>query len=132
MALPPPTARPLVNRRVPPLDRLLRLDMLQLRPRLMQEHIRIRLGHEPPLIRLLHVPLIALFFRKRHRIVSCLELKLRALHEVAGRLPAHERVLPAVAFAQYIPVHAPGVGAPGARLGGGLDGFVDSAYLDQF
>jgi hypothetical protein len=29
------------------------------------------------------------------------------LHEVGRRLPAHERVLPSVAFREWVPVHEP-------------------------
>jgi hypothetical protein len=106
---------------------LLRFDMLQHRPRLMQEVIRIRLRHDPPLLRFRHIPLIPLLFRERNRIFLAVEFDVGALHEVGGRLPAHQRVLPAVAFGEDVPVHAPGVGAPCSGLGGWFYWLVDSA-----
>ena len=103
----------------------LRLDMLQ-SLRLMHEVIRVRFDHKLPLIRLLHVVLVPLLLRKRDRFVFRPESNLVPLHEVRGRLPAHQGVLPSVAFGENVPVDAPGVRAPGAGLRGGAGGAVDS------
>ena len=92
----------------------------------MHEVIRVRLRHEPPLIRLLHVVLVPLFLRERDRVFFRRELHFVALHEVRGGLPAHQGILPAVALGENVPVDAPGVRAPGAGLGGGAGGLVDS------
>ena len=87
---------------------------------------RIRLGHPLPLIRLLHKILVPLLIRKLNRVFFGVEVKVGALHEVARGLPAHERVLPAVAFGEDVPVHAPLVTVPVAGLLGGLRGAVDA------
>jgi hypothetical protein len=51
---------------------------------------------------------------------------MRALHEVGGGLPAHQRVLPAVTLPEHVPVHAPFRAVPGAGLGGSFGGLVDA------
>lgn len=92
----------------------------------MGELLRIRLGDDSPLIRLLDKVLVALLIRKSNRVVLALEAQVGALHEVCGGLPAHERILPAVALFEDVPVHAPSVRVPVAGLCGGLCGFVDA------
>jgi len=94
--------------------------------RLVHKLRRIRLGHKLPLVRLLHKVLVPLLIREVDRVVLGDEIEVGALHEVGARLPAHERVLPAVAFVQDVPVHAPVVAVPAAGLGGGFGGLVDA------
>jgi hypothetical protein len=38
------------------------------------------------------------------------------LHEITGRLPTHQRVLPTVTFLQNVPVHSPVMAVPGTGL----------------
>lgn len=84
------------------------------------------LWDDPPLIGLLNKVLVALLIGKADRVLSRLEIEMRALHGVRRRLPAHQRVLPPVAFAEHIPVHAPMVSVPVAGLRCGFRGLVDS------
>ena len=93
----------------------------------MQEVIRIRLGHDAPLVRFLHKVLVPLLVRKVDGRLFAREVEMRALHEVGRGLPAHQRVLPSVALGEDIPVQAPVVAVPVAGLGRGLGGAVDSA-----
>ena len=99
------------------------------RLRTVQKVVRIRLGNDPPLVRLLHKVLVALLVRKVDGGLLALEVEMRALHEVGGGLPAHQGVLPSVAFGENVPVHAPVVAVPVAGLGGGFGGTVDSNGL---
>lgn len=91
----------------------------------MHEVVGVRLGDDPPLIRLLHEILVPLLLRKLNGVLFRLEIKMGALEVIRRRLPAHERVLPPVALLQYIPVHAPLVPVPVAGLCGCLCGSVD-------
>lgn len=104
---------------------LLGLDMLQW-PGLMHKVIRIRLRHHLPLLWLLHVVLIPLLLSEHDCFVLGSEFQVGALHEVARGLPAHQRVLPSVAFGQRVPVQPPVFLHPGAGLGGWFGGSVDS------
>lgn len=104
---------------------LLRPDVLQLLGR-VQEVVGIRLGHNLALLRLLHKVLVALLLSERNRILLALEVDVRALHEIARRLPAHQRVLPPVALFQHVPVHPPFAAVPVARLRSRLCGLVNS------
>ena len=94
-----------------------------------QKVIRISLRHNFPHIRLLHKILISLFLRKSDSILFALEVDVCALHEIGGRLPAHQRILPSVALREDVPVHAPVVAVPVAGLGRGFGFFVDSGRL---
>lgn len=118
-----------LNPQTPPLPSfrfpsLLRPNMPQ-RLRAMHKIIRISLRHHLPLIRLLHKVLIPLFLRKHDRSLSTLEIQMRALHHIARRLPAHQRVFPSVAFAQDVPVKTPVVAVPVSGLGCGFGGAID-------
>ena len=93
------------------LRNLLRPNLLK--PLRMMHKLRsIRLRNKPPLIRLLHKILIPLLIGKIDRVVLGFEIQVRALHEIRAGLPAHERVLPPMAFVQDVPVHAPVVAGP--------------------
>ena len=109
----------------PAVSPLLRPDLLQLL-RAVNELIRISLGYDLPHIGLLHKVLVALLVGKVDGVVFAVEVQVCALHEVGRRLPAHERVLPSMAFAQRIPVHAPLVRCPVAGLCGCLRWLVDA------
>lgn len=104
---------------------LLRPHLLQFL-RVVHKLLRIRLGDDPPLIRLLHKVLVALLVRESDSVFLALEVEVGALHEVCAGLPPHERVLPAVALFENIPVHAPVVRVPVAGLCGRLRGLVDA------
>lgn len=108
-----------------PILHLLRPNVLELSRR-VQEVVRISLGRELPLIRLLHEVLVPLLLSKQDCVLLALEAQMRALHEVARRLPSHQGVLPSVALGQDVPVHPPLLGLPVAGLGGGLGWLVDA------
>lgn len=76
---------------------LLRPDLLQFL-RAVHKLIRIRLRNDPPLVRLLHKELVSLLLRKRNRRIFRVKVQMCALHEIRRTLPAHQRVLPSVAF----------------------------------
>lgn len=79
-------------------------DNLQLL-RNMHKVIRIILGHEFSLVGFLDIVLIALFVGEIDSVLLAVELDTLALHEIGAGLPAHERVLPAVAFGEGVPIH---------------------------
>ena len=93
--------------------------------RFVSEEVGVRLGHKLPLVRLLH-EILALLVGKVDGVLLGLELYPVAVHEVGRRLPAHQRVLPAVALGEHVPVHQPSTGGPVAGLCGRLGGFVDA------
>lgn len=66
--------------------------------RLPDKLIGIRFRHELSLIGFLHEELVSLLIRKPDRIVFRLEVKVRALHEVCARLPAHQWILPSMSL----------------------------------
>lgn len=78
--------------------------------------IRIRFGRNLALIRFLDKVLVALLLGEINGILATLEAEMGALHEIRTALPAHQRILPAVALGQDIPVHAPVVRMPCAGL----------------
>jgi hypothetical protein len=94
----------------------------------VSEEVGIRLGHELPLVRLLHKVLVTLFVGEVDGVLFGLELYPVAVHEVGRRLPAHKRVLPSVALGEHVPVHQPVVGGPVAGLCGRLGGLVDAMH----
>jgi len=94
-------------------------NLLQLL-RVVDELRRVCLGDELPLIRFLHKVFIALLVGEVDCILLVAEVEVGALHKVSRGLPAHEWVLPAVTFAQDIPVHAPLVSVPVTGLSGSL------------
>lgn len=100
------------------------LDLL----RFVNEVVRISLRNESALIWLLNKILIALLLRKHDGILLGLEVQMSALHIISRRLPTHQRVFPAVALLQHIPIHPPVVLVPGTGLRGGLRGAVDSEW----
>lgn len=106
---------------------LLRPHLLQL-ARAVHELGSVGLGHTLALVGLLHEVLVALLVRKVDRVLLGVEVEASALHGVGGRLPAHERVLPSVALGEDVPVDAPLVSVPVARLSGGLCGAVDAGF----
>lgn len=91
----------------------------------VDEVVGVSLGDEPALIRLLNEILVSLLLRKHDRILLRLEVQVGTLHAISRRLPAHQRVFPAVSSAKDIPVHSPVVSVPGTRLRRGLGGTVD-------
>lgn len=93
----------------------------------VKEVVRVGLGHEAALVRLLDKILIALLLGKSDGILLGLELDVGALHTIGRRLPAHEGVLPAVAPLQDVPVHTPVVLVPSTGLCRGLRRAVDTA-----
>lgn len=101
------------------------LDVLEL-PVLVKEVVGISLGDEAALIRLLNEVFVSLLLGKSNGILLRVELDVGALHAIGGRLPSHQRVLPAVTPLQDIPVHAPVVRVPGTGLRSGLRGAVDA------
>jgi hypothetical protein len=52
-----------------------------------------------------------------------------ALHEIGRGLPAHQRILPSMAFGEDVPVHAPVVAVPVAGLSCCLCRSVDAASV---
>jgi hypothetical protein len=52
-----------------------------------------------------------------------------ALHEIARRLPADQRVLPSVSLGENVPVHSPAATAPVTRLRSGLGLLVDTIVV---
>lgn len=88
---------------------------------------RVCLWHDPPLIGFLHEELVPLLLGKADGVVLALEVEMRALHHVGRRLPPHKRILPAVALTEDVPVHAPVVAVPVARLSGRFGGLKDTA-----
>ena len=90
---------------------LLGQDVLQLLG-VVQEVVGVCLGRDPPRLGLLDEVFVALLLGEGHSILLALEEYARALHGVARRLPAHERVLPPVTLGEDIPVHAPLVALP--------------------
>lgn len=104
------------------------LDVLEL-PVLVKEVVGVGLGDEAALIRLLDEVLVSLLLGKGNGILLGLELDVGALHAVGGRLPSHQRVLPAVTPLQNIPVHTPVVRVPSTGLRSGLRGAVDAIRI---
>lgn len=104
--------------------RLFRPYNLQLL-RAVHKIVCVCFGHKLPRVRLLHKILIPLLLRKPDRIFFVLEAYMRALHEICRRLPAHQGILPPVAFAEDIPVHSPMVPMPVSGLCSGFGGPVD-------
>ena len=96
-----------------------------------QEIIRIRLRRNLPRIRFLHKVLISLLLREADRILLALEVHVCALHEIGRGLPAHERILPSVAFGENVPVHTPLVTVPVTRLSRGFGGAVDAVFVSD-
>ena len=94
----------------------------------MNKLIRVSLGSELALVRLLDEIFIALFVGEPDGILFGLEAQMSALHEVATALPAHQRVFPPVAFRQDIPVHPPMVRFPVSGLTRGFGRFVNTSY----
>ena len=106
---------------------LLGPDVLEL-PRRIQKVVGVGLGGEGAHVGLLHKVLVALLLGEGDGVLLGLEVHVRALHRVARGLPAHQRVLPPVALAQHVPVHAPARADLVAGLGGGFGGFVDAGW----
>lgn len=104
------------------------LDVLELSS-LVHEVVGISLGDDPAHIGLLDKVFVALLLGKGNGVLLRLELEVGALHAIGRRLPTHQRVLPTVTLLQDIPVHAPVVSVPVARLGSGLRGTVDAARI---
>lgn len=107
---------------------LLRPHLLQLL-RTVDELVGIRLWDDSPRIRLLHKILISLLVGEIDGVFLGLEVKVCALHEVGAGLPTHQRVLPAVALGERIPVHTPVAAVPVAGLCGGFGGLVDTGHV---
>lgn len=107
---------------------LLRADLLELASR-VEEVVGIGLGSEASRVGLLDEVLVALLLGKRNGILLGLEVHVGALHVVTRRLPAHQRVLPAVALGEDVPVHAPVVALPVTGLRSGFRLLVDAASL---
>ena len=106
---------------------LLRSDVLQL-SRTPKEVIRIRLWYNLPRVGLLHEILISLLLCESNGVLLALERDVCALHEIGRRLPSHQRVFPSVSLGEDIPIHAPVLTVPFARLRCCLGRFVDSMY----
>lgn len=92
----------------------------------VKEVVGVSLGHETALVWLLDKVFVSLLLGESNGIFLGLKFDVSALHSVGGRLPTHERVLPAVTPLQDIPIHAPVVLVPGAGLCCGLSGAVDA------
>lgn len=107
------------------MGRLFGVDDLELL-RLMKVVVRIGLGLELSLLGFLHKVFVSLLLGEPDGILLALEVQVGALHVIGGRLPAHQRVLPTVALGKNIPVHAPVVAVPCARLSSWLGRAVDS------
>ena len=93
----------------------------------MYELIRIRFRHDLPLVWLLHKPFVPLLLCEANGVLLRLEVHLGALHVVAGRLPAHKRVLPSMAFGEHIPINLPMMRVPVAGLSSGFGGLVNAS-----
>lgn len=106
---------------------LLSPDMLEFAGR-VQEVVGVGLGRELAGVGLLHKVLVPLLLGEGDGVLLALEVDVRALHEVARRLPPDQRVLPPVALAQHVPVHAPACADLRAGLGGRLGRFVDAVW----
>ena len=85
--------------------------MLQLL-RAVQKVIGVCLGHDLPVIVLLHKVLIALFLSKVDGVFLTFEIDMRALEIICGGLPSHQWILPPVASLKNVPVHPPVVPVP--------------------
>ena len=77
---------------------------------------------------LLDIVLIALLLGEGDGILLALEVQVGALHGIGRRLPAHQLVLPPVALALDVPVHAPDAALVVARLGCRLGGLEDAVF----
>lgn len=77
---------------------LLRPHLLDLL-RNVHELICVGLGHELPLVRLLHKVFVSLLTGEPNSILFALEVQVGTLHEIRAGLPTDQRVLPAVSFA---------------------------------
>lgn len=90
----------------------------------MCEIVCICFWHKLALVGLLDEILVPLLVSKVDGIFLGLELNAMAVHEVGRGLPAHERILPSVAFGKDIPVHEPVRRVPVAGLCSSLCGAV--------
>lgn len=69
---------------------------------------------------LLHKVTVALLLSESDSILLGLELDGSSLHEIAGRGPSHQWVLPSSTLWHNIPIHSPALSRPVAALCGGL------------
>lgn len=104
---------------------LFRADVLEL-VGCVHKVVGVGLGGKFALLGRLDKVLVPLLFGEGDGVLLGLEVEVGALHHVARRLPAHQRVFPAMALGQHVPVHAPVVRAPVPGLRGGLGGLEDS------
>ena len=104
---------------------LLGADMLELLGG-VEEVVGVGLRGEGTVVGLLDEVLVTLLLGEGDGVLLGLKLDLGTLHQVARRLPSHQRVLPPVALLQHVPVHPPVVSAPGTGLRCGLRRLVDS------
>lgn len=95
----------------------------------VEKVVGVGLGGELASVGLLDKVLVALLVGKVDGVLLGLEAEVGALHKVGGRLPSHQRVLPAVALGEDIPVHAPVVSSPGSGLCGGLGLLEYSVFI---
>lgn len=70
---------------------------------------------------------VSLFLGEVNCILLPLEVDVRTLHEVPGRLPTHQRILPAVTLRENIPIHTPALRSEISGLCCRLGLFVNSA-----
>lgn len=92
----------------------------------VKEVVGVDLGGKLSGVGLLDEVLVALLLGKVNGVVLAVEVHVSALHEIARRLPAHQRVLPSVALGENIPVHSPAGAPPVAGLSCGLGLLVDA------
>jgi len=111
-----------------PLNSLFRPDMLQLLGG-VKEVVRVGFGRELARVGLLNEVLVALLLGEVDGVLLGLEVDVSPLHEVGGRLPSHQRVLPSVTLRKNVPVHSPALPPEVAGLRRRLRFFVDSAGL---
>lgn len=81
--------------RLPPF--LFRRNLFEL-VRAMHEIVGVSFWHNFSVIGLLHKILVTLFLSKSNRIFFGLKVEVGTLQEVCRRLPAHQWILPSVAF----------------------------------
>jgi hypothetical protein len=107
---------------------LLCANVLEL-PVRVDKVVRIGLDSNLAGIGLLYKVLVPLLVCESDGVLLCLEVDVRSLHIVSGRLPAHQRVLPSVALGKDIPVHAPALASPFTGLSGRFGLLVDAAIM---
>ena len=102
--------------------------MLEL-PGRVQEIVGVRLGSKLARVGFLNKVFVALLLGEVNGVLLALEVDVSALHEIARRLPADQRVLPSVSLGENVPVHSPASTSPVTRLCSGFGLLVDAIVV---